>query len=558
MSPNLPTTLALLRDEYAFTQTRLLSPQDFIRESGKRGVRLVRGQLELLHRRRVLQPFYRVHSRPVAEPGESFGPLGYFDSALSEVRFALAEGHLSDPALRRFAPWPSSWTRPSLWYSHSQLLVLRSVSHILARMQGSWAGDRPEFHLAPLDARTRKMFARERSLAFLVEALAAKYRPRVVGSVRLVAGNDEQDQFRFINGDENPPGLQQVELSSEVFIRQADQLLSLAKGFDPLGDWSEIVRMGDPRRWEDLRYDALIAHDYRLAAEYLLRYVEDQARLGVAAPLDEPPTGVFHPLQQRLRVVDRERAETVMRFGISDRPALVLAVEGHTEHETAPRVLDMLGYDPLASRIQIVNLESIKGDVKLLARSVAVPRLDTDGDHYSRLFSPLTSLMVVVDPEPPYESADRVEAKKSEMIQSVLNSLPPSLRSDKMRSDLARILHVHRWPSEFEFAHWTDRELAEALQDISQVAADIPCQELEDNISKHRAAGNAIKQVWANWRPPPSKLKLARALWPALESRIRATTASQEIPIVHVIQEAISIMESTKRVNAMSPRDYRP
>ena len=82
-----------------------------------------------------------------------------------------------------------------------------------------------------------------------------------------------------------------------------------------------------------------------------------------------------------------------MRFGISDRPALVLAVEGHAEYEIAPRVLDMLGYDPAASRIEVVNLEGINGDVKLLARAVAVPRLDTDGDRYSILFSPLTSLM---------------------------------------------------------------------------------------------------------------------------------------------------------------------
>ena len=93
----------------------------------------------------------------------------------------------------------------------------------------------------------------------------------------------------------------------------------------------------------------------------------------------------------------------------------------------------MLGYDPLASRIAIVNLESIKGDVKLLARAVAVTtRLDTDGD----LFSPLTSLMVVVDPEPPYESQDSVEAKKNAMIDSVLDSLSPPLRSDAMRNDL--------------------------------------------------------------------------------------------------------------------------
>ncbi|MDE0614953.1 MAG: hypothetical protein OXI32_11135 [bacterium] len=412
--------------------------------------------------------------------------------------------------------------------------------------------------LAPLDARTRGVFARERSLAFLVEALATKYRSRVVSSVQLGTGGDKQDLFRFINSEEEPPTLQQVELPSDLIIRQVDQLLFAAESFDPLGDWSQVVRMANPRRWKDLRYDALLAHEYRIAAELLLLYVEDQARLGITDPPDEPPTGLIHPRHQRLRVDDRERADTVMRFGISDRPALVLAVEGHAEYEIAPRVLEIFGYDPVASRIEVVNLESITGDVKLLARAVAVPRLDTDGDRYSRLFSPLTSLMVVVDPEKPYESSNRAEAKQNEMIESVINSLPPSLQTDAIRNDLAMILHVHRWPAEFEFAHWTDSELAEALQQVSPDAADSPREELAKSISMHRAAGDAIKSVWNNWRRPPSKAKLALALWPSLERRIRTTSAPEEIPIVHVIQEAISIVHSTQGVNAMASPDTLP
>ena len=91
--PNLSTTtLALLQDPYAFTQTRLLSPQDFIREANKRGVRLDREQLELLHRRRVLQPFYKVHSRPVADPGLSCGPSGFLPQLCTKSALLLQKG----------------------------------------------------------------------------------------------------------------------------------------------------------------------------------------------------------------------------------------------------------------------------------------------------------------------------------------------------------------------------------------------------------------------------------------------------------------------------------
>ena len=149
------STLALLRDPFAFTQTRLLSHDAFTREAKKRGVRLIRGQLEVLHRRRVLQPFFVVHSRPVADPGLSPAPADFFDSAVDEIRFAFAEGRLSDPALRRFAPWPRSSSHRSLWYSHHQLLLLRHIPQLQAHMQAHPASDQLVWHLAPLDARTR-------------------------------------------------------------------------------------------------------------------------------------------------------------------------------------------------------------------------------------------------------------------------------------------------------------------------------------------------------------------------------------------------------------------
>ena len=246
------TTLALLQDPYAFTQTRLLSPEGFSREAKKRGVRLTRGQLEHYHRRRVLLPFYEIHSRPVADAATSDDPAGFFDSSVHEVRLALAEGRLSDPARRHYSPWPHSRSRRSLWYSSHQLLLVRSLSHLQARMHARQTSDPLVRHMDPLDARGRERFAKERSLAFLVEALASKYRPRVLETVRLGAGGDEQDLFRFLDSDDEPPGLRDVDISGELLVRQADQLLAGAGSFDPLGAWSQVVRIADPRRWEDL------------------------------------------------------------------------------------------------------------------------------------------------------------------------------------------------------------------------------------------------------------------------------------------------------------------
>ena len=123
-----------------------------------------------------------------------------------------------------------------------------------------------------------------------------------------------------------------------------------------------------------------------------------------------------------------------------------------------------------------------------------------------------------------------------------------------MRNDLALILHIRRWSEEFEFANWSDRELAIALQSISQYAESIPLDDLTCHISKHRGSGDALSSVWTNWRPrTPSKVKLARALWPSLEDRIRTSPTAEEIPIVGVIREAICMMHEIDGVNAMAP-----
>jgi hypothetical protein len=60
-----PDPLRLLDVPHVFTQTGLLDVEEFRTAARERGLRLKHAKLELLHRRRLLVPLMRIHSRTV-------------------------------------------------------------------------------------------------------------------------------------------------------------------------------------------------------------------------------------------------------------------------------------------------------------------------------------------------------------------------------------------------------------------------------------------------------------------------------------------------------------
>jgi hypothetical protein len=264
-------------------------------------------------------------------------------SALWFILQAAEAGYLSDPATRPFKTWPRSRaSRDSLYFSVYQLLALRAWRGLLSSMSVRRDGDWLAWTLDPLPRRTVQLHRQGRSLAIVLEALSPRYRP-VVTNVLSVASDQLQG---FIRDRDPVPEHQFLRLDCEVLVRQADMLLTQAKSFDPLGNWSRVVRIGSARRWEELRNDALLALDHRIAAELLLLFVEDEARQSRGSPLPPVSKEWREPQHDRLRVESKERAEAAMDFGLSDRPALCVAVEGQTEVIIVQHVLDLWGSIP--------------------------------------------------------------------------------------------------------------------------------------------------------------------------------------------------------------------
>jgi hypothetical protein len=196
----------------------------------------------------------------------------------------------------------------------------------------------------------------------------------------------------------------------------------------------------------------------------------------------------------------------------------------------------------------------VDGDVKLLARSVAVPRLDPDGHVGARILSPLTALFVVTDPEGKYATEHSRSQVRMQIIKDVLKTLPASLRTPVMTDELKYLVHIDAWPCEFEFAHFSDSTMSKALRRLGGQRVP-PEAEIRRQLRECRDSGNAIKTVWRQWSYKPSKTQLAHALWPDLERRLQSPRSRRKLPVVDVVERALRISREVRWAREMRTVD---
>lgn len=139
------------------------------------------------------------------------------------------------------------------------------------------------------------------------------------------------------------------------------------------------------------------------------------------------------------------------------------------------------------------------------------------------------------------------------MVAEILDALPPGAQTDEMRKDLQYMVRVHTWGDEaFEFAHFTDQELATALRRICAPGCP-PVAKIKADLAHCRAAKSNLDKLWKRWSIQPSKPGLAYALWPNLERRIVSGTSRRKVPIADVVEDVVRLIGDTRRVRELGP-----
>jgi hypothetical protein len=150
--------------------------------------------------------------------------------------------------------------------------------------------------------------------------------------------------------------------------------------------------------------------------------------------------------------------------------------------------------------------------------------------------------VVAVDPDDPYNTAEAVEAERQKIIKEII-AVVRAQGVDPDRSAIESLIRVTTWQEScFEFAHFDNDELAEALLTVHCQHGGLDAGRLATALDHHRRNSQDIKHVWENWWPPePSKRTLARALWPRLQAKLDSTAphpAETWPPIARVLHDA--------------------
>lgn len=563
---------ALLRLPLAFSQNSLLSPEDFVKRSKERGVRIRVEQLSELHRKGVLVPILgilrRRHQKRVSVPiwQGSMNRYGQYRSNLALALDAATEGLLVDPKVRRYGAWaegialPSgngyTTTYPSVFYSPYQLLALRAVESLCREMTASQseAGEL-NFTLPYLSPADVQLLDGGRRLAILLSGLDMEYLPNIF---LRIAFPDEWDlghrEFDALSRR------QLFGLTPEELVGLADGLLFHASTFDPLGRWYDLIRRAHPDTWKELEGSARLAMDYRIASEVLLRFVEDLGRADLTKPPPQEGRMVKAILDDRLGDDRSDLEPALMDRGLSTQPSLLLLLEGKTEMLLMPRVLEILYGGPVPpTLIEPVDMDSIDVSLDLLVRYVLGPRFGRSTPDVVLLNRPPTKVLVAVDPEKRFETPAMQKEERKKLVRRLLELVPAGMRTPAAKAEIDTLVTVTTWGKyPWEFANFTDRELAEALMsrgrpprglNLATLMALVHAERLRPPHPKD--GGPNIERVCQGWPRAVRKRALAEELWPVLERKIRrsAGTLNYRLPAGRVAVDALRLAVGTHRRN---------
>lgn len=559
---------------WAFTQRQPLSTSEFMREAKHRGFDLELPTLREFYRHGVLIPFAYVSNRqagPKPEPVEQESRRG--GTLLSHLRYARDRGRLSDlttqPFRSRLRFERPNGVRSARWwngliYSQHQLLVLPELDGWLARARHRLRDRQLMIRLPEPSRLVRDRAAQFRSIALVLTALEARYLPKLDPEwIRL--SNAEPDEWERYRAGFDPIALSnRLGYPPDQARKDAELLLLRAHHFDPVGDsWARLMRRLPPSSWEGLKDAALLAMDYREAAEILLLFYEDLVDREQAEPLPVMNGLFWHPLTERLGYRRRTLDEDLMHLGLSPHPRVVLAVEGDSEQTHVPLIWKALDYPDAPELLRLLNLRGVDRNLEKVAALAATPlvgeRLPSDSGW--RLIKPPSRLIIAVDPEGgQFATPDRVAVTRRKIITEIAASLKDQGVTSPNLGELEELVDIRTWPERcYEFAHFTDDELADGIMAVHDNINGWTKAELVAALTFWRNRREDIKRVWESgrwddqqgrptgeWVHKPSKTKLAEALWLTLRAKIERCRVDPEAtipPIVTVVQDAYHVAQ---------------
>lgn len=532
------TSVDLIEDGWALTQSGALTTSRLIKLAEARGFRIKLNDLESLCRQALLVPLLAVHDEPQgAAVAISPGP-DRFSHGRDGIDHAAREGRLTDPGV---AGLPDGWrfderglTDQHAWwnglvYCRWQVLQLANLTSSFTMAghpnlrDGQWSV-LPDWELPEAD--------KYRVLTLMLSAIEARYLPVVdEGWVRLRGADHESWQAYRERFDPTATAGRLGVTGAEV-VGHAEHLLSRAKWLDPLGPWNRVVRHAKPMHQEKLKGLALLSLDFRVGAEMLLLFAAD---LGEPMPMGDRT--FWAPTDDRLSRHGELLDLALQNVGVSPHTRVALIVEGETEVLMARKILEHFGYGSNPDGLQIIPMRGVTDQERItkLAAHLATPIItNAYPDRYNTL-RPLCRVIVATDPDRPMDDPKAFRAK---LVAEIRKGISDQGIDDVGQESIDWLVVVHTWNEPFEFEHFTDQEIADAMLRLD--SHPLPSGSTPDSARDFVAAARIERRSLKKRAPRLSKPDLAQELWPLLRDKIeKAIRDDTEVPpLAGVVYEA--------------------
>lgn len=526
--------LAVLDEPWVFSQRLLLNADQFKTELERRASThlLSPRQLEPLDRCGFLKPAFRWNPRAQYIIPSNNG---------AELLQARANGDLRD-GTEHFFPWLDGEVEfaHAVYYSPWQLIDSRRITELIGRLipvrrrkdtlPDRWAYPSRTDRVAPMLVNPR--------LAQLLTALEPMYLPDVQRSLAAPPAMGPFEDWEDARTRFSPVDLLQRSGWTMVELENASRILIVrADGANPLGDWYRIVGL-TPERWQELRFDGLVSLEMRIAAELLFRFRDDLRASGVPAA----QTGVATLDERRLPRLSADPSELLLKFGLSAHPRILVVIEGDTEQRLAPRIAALLGipFDP--PDVRVFNRGGDSAHLATLVRLMVAPQVASPlpGTDWIGIRRPLTKLLYLTDPEAASGSPEQRTDQQRTWVDLIVKELARQ-GARVAHATLERLVELYAWDKgTFEFAHFTDAELATAIRHVHRGDPQ-DLADLEGQLERTRASDPRLEFMWHAWSSRPSKVVLAEELWPILSHRIERAAEDGTLSTIPIVAGLLKI-----------------
>ena len=139
--------------------------------------------------------------------------------------------------------------------------------------------------------------------------------------------------------------------------------------------------------------------------------------------------------------------------------------------------------------------------------------------------TPPTRLFAVMDAEGRYKLPEQRERERDKLIERILLTFPKRFRTESVADSIKDLVTIETWNAEgdsFEFAHFTDRQIAVAVGEVyvppKRGKNPPPLPRRTAAVANLRRKGGNLETMLGNG----SKVDLADALWPVLRAQDQA------------------------------------